>query len=94
MWQESLGCRGYLRWTHYHHRCREGRFPEDVRTATFGIFEIHEVMPSVSPFQQEGPTGLYLIAVIPDDPSLFWLPNNSNNESVRFNFTNKTFRFI
>ena len=48
-------------------------------------------MPSVSLFQQEESIGLYFIAVIPDDPSLSWLPNNSNNESDRFNFTNKTF---
>ncbi|MGB8022834.1 MAG: hypothetical protein WCF06_00795 [Nitrososphaeraceae archaeon] len=48
-------------------------------------------MPSVFPFQQEESTGLYFVAVIPDDPSLFWLPNNSNNESDRFNFTNKIF---
>jgi hypothetical protein len=66
-------------------------FLKTIRTATFGIFEIHEVMPSVSLFQQEESIGLYFISVIPDDPSLSWLPNNSNNESDRFNFTNKTF---
>ena len=69
-------------------------FLKTIRTATFGIFEIHEVMPSVSPLQQEESTGLYFIAVTPDYPSLSWLPNSSNNESDRFNLTNKTFSYL
>jgi hypothetical protein len=89
-----------------------------VQTSTFAIFEIHESSPtttttassSLQPSQQhhhhkqqDESIGLYFLAIIPYDDTLYsqsWLPNesndskdnnNNNNKSVQSNSANETF---
>ena len=80
-------------------------FLKMVQTSTFAIFKIR--MPSTTtsspPLQQQKQQhesiGLYLLALVPNDETMYslssWVPNksntNNNNNSVQSNSTDETF---